>query len=130
MPPTGGTVAHGAAPDDRHGEPACAELRLAIEITIDHRHEDSLRRPISWGDRLLDTAKIFVSDRSQAARLPRAFRVAGREVLVKRIGNAVVLVPTDDPLNTLVQSLAMFDPGFEIVRDQPPGLQEREPLLP
>ncbi len=38
-------------------------------------------------------AKVFWTGRSQAVRLPRAFRVATREVSVRREGEALVLQP-------------------------------------
>jgi antitoxin VapB len=39
-------------------------------------------------------AKIFKNGRSQAVRLPKEFRMPGTEVLVHRVGEAVVLEPT------------------------------------
>ncbi len=38
-------------------------------------------------------AKVFWTGRSQAVRLPRAFRFEGSEVTIRREGNAVVLEP-------------------------------------
>jgi antitoxin VapB len=39
------------------------------------------------------TAKLFMHGRSQAVRLPKAFRMPGTEVRVRRIGNTVLLEP-------------------------------------
>ena len=39
------------------------------------------------------TAKLFWNGRSQAVRLPRAFRFEGDEVTVRREGDAVILEP-------------------------------------
>ena len=39
------------------------------------------------------TAKIFMHGRSQAVRLPKEFRLPGKEVRVRRIGSAVLLEP-------------------------------------
>jgi antitoxin VapB len=39
------------------------------------------------------TAKIFKHGRSQAVRLPKEFRLPGKEVRVRRVGNAVLLEP-------------------------------------
>jgi virulence-associated protein VagC len=39
------------------------------------------------------TAKLFSNGRSQAVRLPKEFRFAGREVSVRRDGDAVILEP-------------------------------------
>lgn len=41
----------------------------------------------------MTTAKIFANGRSQAVRLPRAFRFSGKEVSVRREGEAVILEP-------------------------------------
>lgn len=37
------------------------------------------------------TAKIFMNGRSQAVRLPAAFRFKGREVLIEKRGGVVIL---------------------------------------
>jgi antitoxin VapB len=39
------------------------------------------------------TAKIFRNGRSQAVRLPKAFRFAGKEVRIYRQGEKVILEP-------------------------------------
>ena len=43
------------------------------------------------------TAKLFMHGRSQAVRLPKAFRFAGNEVRVSRIGDKVILEPLEKP---------------------------------
>ena len=45
------------------------------------------------------TAKIFMHGRSQAVRLPKEFRLPGKEVRVRRVGNAVVLEPVAEPFD-------------------------------
>jgi antitoxin VapB len=67
----------------------------------------------------MDTARIFQSGRSQAVRLPKEYRFAGTEVVVKHFGNGVLLLPVDDPWQTLAAGLAAFEPGFVITREQP-----------
>ena len=39
------------------------------------------------------TAKIFMHGRSQAVRLPKEFRLPGKEVRVRRDGNKLILEP-------------------------------------
>ena len=39
------------------------------------------------------TAKLFKNGNSQAVRLPKEFRFAGKEVIIRRSGDAVVLEP-------------------------------------
>ena len=41
----------------------------------------------------METTKIFWSGRSQAVRLPKAFRFEGVKVRTRRQGNAVILEP-------------------------------------
>ena len=40
-------------------------------------------------------AKIFMHGRSQAVRLPKEFRLPGREVKVSRVGRGVLLEPVE-----------------------------------
>ena len=60
----------------------------------------------------MDTARLFQSGRSQAVRLPKHYRFRGSEVAVKHFGNGVLLLPIDDPWQTLEDGLAAFEPGF------------------
>jgi virulence-associated protein VagC len=43
----------------------------------------------------IQTAKLFANGSSQAVRLPKNFRFKGDEVGVKRVGEIVILFPTD-----------------------------------
>lgn len=43
-----------------------------------------------------DTAKVFTTGRSQAVRLPKAYRFNTKEVLIERQGDAVILRPKLD----------------------------------
>jgi antitoxin VapB len=75
------------------------------------------------------TAKLFMHGRSQAVRLPKAFRFEGREVRVRREGDKVILEP---------MGAAAFD--FEAWRAQldalgardflPDGLPDDPPVEP
>ena len=73
-------------------------------------------------------AKLFTSGRSQAVRLPKALRFEGSEVIAKRFGNGVLLLPMDNPWQLMREALDEFEPGFQLQREQPPS-QERESLL-
>ena len=73
----------------------------------------------------MDTAKLFQSGRSQAVRLPKKYRFGGKEVAIKHMGSAVLLMPLDDPWQLMAESLEEFDPGFVISREQP-AEQHRE----
>ena len=74
----------------------------------------------------IDTARLFQSGRSQAVRLPEAYRFSGTEVIVKRFGNGVLLLPIEDPWQTLEAGLAAFEPGFQLSREQPEQQQQQE----
>ena len=45
------------------------------------------------------TAKLFKHGRSQAVRLPKEFRMPGKEVRVRRIGRSVLLEPMGVPFD-------------------------------
>jgi antitoxin VapB len=60
----------------------------------------------------METAKIFWSGRSQAVRLPRAFRVDGREVRIRRRGRAIVLEPVPDSWEWLDALTGELDDDF------------------
>ena len=66
----------------------------------------------------MDTAKLFLSGRSQAVRLPKQYRFRGDEVVVKHFGNGVLLLPIDDPWQMLEAGLEAFEPGLGLSRDQ------------
>ena len=52
-----------------------------------------VREPVIATDAGEDTAKLFWNGRSQAVRLPLAFRFEGGEVSIRRSGDAVILEP-------------------------------------
>lgn len=77
----------------------------------------------------MDTARLFQSGRSQAVRLPKEYRFAGTKVIVKHFGSGVLLLPIDDPWQTLEAALEAFEPGFVLTREQPPE-QQRADIAP
>jgi len=70
------------------------------------------------------TAELFLTGRSQAVRLPRGLWFEGDEVVAKRFGNGVLLLPVDAPWEIMKEALSEFEPGFRITRDEP-EVQER-----
>ena len=76
----------------------------------------------------MKTAKLFQNGQSQAVRLPKAFRLPGDQVYIKKVGNAVVLLPLRQPWETLLESLHLFSEDFMDERNQPPQ-QQREALF-
>ena len=71
------------------------------------------------------TAKLFQNGQRQDVRLPKALRFPGTEVYIKKVGNAIVLLPMDHPWETLFASLSQFSEDFMNDREQPPS-QARE----
>jgi antitoxin VapB len=73
----------------------------------------------------VETAKLFQNGKSQAVRLPKEFRFESDRVYVRKMGNAVILLPYGAPWQSLVDSLSLFSSDFMEARTQPPT-QERE----
>lgn len=73
-----------------------------------------------------NVAKIFMSGRSQAVRLPKELRFSGNSVIARRFGNGVLLLPSDAPWQTMRDALDDFEPGFTLDREQPDKQQTRE----
>jgi len=76
----------------------------------------------------MQTARLFKNGRSQAVRLPKEYRFDGDRVFVKRVGNSVVLIPYEEPWQSLFDSLERFSEDFMQDREQPVQ-QEREDLF-
>jgi antitoxin VapB len=73
----------------------------------------------------MEIAKVFQTGRSQAVRLPKAFRFKCNEVAVKSFGRGVLLLPIDNPWDIMVEAVNEFEPGFQLERvDQGEQLRE------
>lgn len=64
-------------------------------------------------------AKLFMSGRSQAVRLPKELRFEGDSVIAKRFANGVLLLPADAPWQFMAEALEEFEPGFTLKREEP-----------
>jgi len=74
----------------------------------------------------MKSAKLFKNGDSQAVRLPKEFRFKGTEVYLRRMGNAVVLLPKTKSWDTLIDSLAKFPSDFMSDREQPLATDKRQ----
>jgi antitoxin VapB len=75
----------------------------------------------------METAKVFWSGRSQAVRLPRAFRVDAGEVQIRRRGRAIVLEPVPESWEWLDAIAGAVDEDFvSAVREQPEATERHE----
>ena len=54
------------------------------------------------------TAKLFMSGRSQAIRLPAKLRLDAKEVLIEQVGSALWVQPQATPGQTMAEWLAGF----------------------
>ncbi|MBI9082061.1 MAG: AbrB/MazE/SpoVT family DNA-binding domain-containing protein [Desulfobacterales bacterium] len=77
----------------------------------------------------METAKLFVNGRSQAVRLPKAYRFEGKEVYIKKTPEGVLLIPKDRTAwDVWEKSLMAHDEPFMTSRNQPCKQQERDGL--
>ena len=74
----------------------------------------------------MTTAKVFMTGRSQASRLPKEFRFEGKEVEIFRRGDEVILREKPVTADYLFKVLAQMPDDFYVDErvDEPP--QERE----
>lgn len=71
------------------------------------------------------TAKVFMTNRSQAVRLPKEFQFATDEVLIRRVGEDVILSPSPRDWKSYLDTAATASDAFMAdVEDLP--VQERE----
>lgn len=68
-----------------------------------------------------ETAKLFKHGGSQAVRLPKQFRLPGKEVRVRRLGRGVLLEPMEFDVGAWLAALEEFKdvPFMEQGREQP-----------
>ncbi|WP_116653955.1 antitoxin [Pelagibacterium sediminicola] len=76
----------------------------------------------------METAKIFWSGRSQAVRLPKAFRFDGDEVRIRRRGKSIVLEPIASDWLWLDGVTGSVDDDFEQAATEIPAEQDRPDL--
>jgi antitoxin VapB len=76
----------------------------------------------------MKTARLFRNGQSQAVRLPKEYRFNGDRVLIKKTGNAVILLPEKGSWLPLFESLSKFSEDFMETREQP-NQQRRKGLF-
>ena len=72
------------------------------------------------------TAKVFMTNRSQAVRLPKDFQFATDEVLIRKVGDDVVLSPRPRDWKAYLESAPVASEAFMTEVEDLPA-QEREP---
>ena len=73
----------------------------------------------------MKTARAFTNGISQAVRLPKEFRFNEDEVVIRKIGDLVVLLPKKYRAESLLAMLEEIGP-LDVERQQPVEQQERD----
>ncbi len=76
----------------------------------------------------MNTAKIFTSGNSQAVRLPKSYRMKGKEAFITKVGDALIILPKKKKWDSLFDSLDKFSDDFMSDRIQP-EVETREELF-
>ena len=76
----------------------------------------------------MQTAKLFINGRSQAVRLPKEYQFKGKNVFIKKLGEAVILVPFDKDWEVFMHGLKSFSDDFMSEGRLQESDQEREEL--
>ena len=60
----------------------------------------------------MQTAKLFQNGRSQAVRLPKEYQFAGKEVLIRKHGDIVFLLPYKKSWKVFLDGINSFSSDF------------------
>jgi len=74
----------------------------------------------------MHTARLFQNGRSQAVRLPKEYNFKGNDVLIQKVGEAVILFPRERAWETFMHGLNGFTDDFLKEGREQPEMQERE----
>ncbi len=75
----------------------------------------------------METAELTIEGNHQVVRLPRGYHLSGDEVIVKRLGNAIILLPKEDPWQVMFDALEDISTDLHIECQQP-RLRDRKPI--
>ena len=76
----------------------------------------------------MKTVKVFKSGNSQALRIPKEFQINESELVIKKVGNTIILFPKDDPWKLFKNSLNEFSSDFFANGRKQPEMQKRKTL--
>jgi len=76
----------------------------------------------------MQSAKLFINGRSQAVRLPKEFQFSGKDVLIQKVGDAVILLPHDKSWKVFLHGLNSFTEDFMGEGREQGKNQEREDI--
>ena len=102
------------------------EQRRAVHAGAEHRLKFERTERVRASKIKPDRAKLFMNGRSQAVRLPLEFRLPGKEVSIRREGEAVIL----EPLGGRSWPHGYWDRLAELGRDFPADFQLPDDPIP
>jgi antitoxin VapB len=63
--------------------------------------------------------KVFTNGNSQAVRIPAEYRVNEDEMVIQKVGSALILFPKEDAWDVFQRGIDRFSDDFLIARQQP-----------
>jgi antitoxin VapB len=66
----------------------------------------------------MQTTKLILDGENQTVSLPKEFQFSGREVLIKRMGSAVILLPKGTTWGEHLQEVTGF--GLDFLKERTP----------
>jgi antitoxin VapB len=69
--------------------------------------------------------KTFKIGNSQAVRIPNDFRLPDGDLIIEKIGGAILLIPKNDPWRLFDECLKGFSDDFLVDGRNQPEMQER-----
>ena len=76
----------------------------------------------------MEVAKVFKTGRSQAIRLPKDYRFDCEEVLISRVGKALIRAKKEDAWDVFMEGLSGFSDDFMADGRAQGAFDERLPL--
>ena len=76
---------------------------------------------------MIETVNIKDISGEQFIKIPANFKLKGDKVYLKKFGDALYIIPFDNPWQSLMDSMGEFSDDFMENRNQP-KLEDREPL--
>lgn len=76
----------------------------------------------------METAKLFENGNSQAIRIPKKYKLKGKEAYITMVGDAIVILPFRQKWGSLLGSLDKFSSDFLSDRIQP-ELESRDTIF-
>lgn len=77
--------------------------------------------------KITDIKKTSSGNGSQIIEIPEGFRIDDDKVYLKKMGQAIYVIPYHNPWGSMIESVDQFSEDFMDDRDEPPQ-QERESL--